>query len=227
MPNNLNNTNGRVRTTRQSIISNTFYQMPRFLTAGEFAGNKMSNNARVLYTLLLDRHRLSIKNSWFDENGDVYVYFKREEMQTQLGLSERTVVKVMQELKDFSLTEEEQQGLGKPNKIYVLSPVISDDETPDPYIGSETDYDLYKDRSENYNNDYNEDCGNRNGIALPLVPKNLYPQTRKNYNSVSEKTASARDVNSVVADPQNLSPNKNKLISACLKKDPNSAICTK
>jgi CRP-like cAMP-binding protein len=85
--------------------------MPRFLTAGEFAGNKITNNARVLYTLLLDRHRISVKNGWFDDNGEVYIYFKREEMENQLGLSERTVSKVMQELKDFLLVEEKQQGM--------------------------------------------------------------------------------------------------------------------
>ena len=78
MPNGLIN---RMRYTRQAIVTNTFYQMPRFLTAGEFAGNKISNNARILYTLLLDRHRISVKNNWFDDNGEVYIYFKREEME--------------------------------------------------------------------------------------------------------------------------------------------------
>jgi len=74
MPNNVNN---RMRYTRQAIVTNTFYQTPRFLMAGEFAGNKISNNARVLYTLLLDRHRLSIKNGWYDDNGEVYIFQAR------------------------------------------------------------------------------------------------------------------------------------------------------
>ena len=93
----------RIRYTRQTIVTNTFLQMPRFLMAGEFAGDKLSNNARMLYTLLFDRHRVSVKNGWFDENGEVYIYFKREEMGIQLGLSPNTVLKVMRELKTLFL----------------------------------------------------------------------------------------------------------------------------
>jgi len=55
--------------------------MPRFLYTGEFAGNRMSNNARNLYALLFDRHKIIIKNDWHDKNGEVYIYFKREEME--------------------------------------------------------------------------------------------------------------------------------------------------
>jgi hypothetical protein len=127
------------RYTRQSIIIGTFYQMPHFLTAGEFAGDILSNNARVLYTLLLDRHKLSVKNGWHDDNGDIYIYFKREEMEKRLGLSERTVVKVIQELKNLTLVEETHQGLNMPNQIYLLSPVIGDNEIPAPYLDSDND----------------------------------------------------------------------------------------
>jgi len=130
----------RMKYTRQAIVTNAFLQMPRFLCAGEFDGNRISNNARNLYTLLLDRHKVSIKNNWYDESSEVCIYFKREEMEQQLGISERTVTKVMQELKDLSLVEEKQQGLNKPNKIYLLSPVISDNENPDPYVDPTPDY---------------------------------------------------------------------------------------
>jgi hypothetical protein len=126
------------RYTRQSVVIGTFYQMPRFLTAGEFAGDTLSNNARVLYTLLLERHKLSIKNGWYDKNGDVYIYFKREEMEKRLGLSERTVVKVIQELKNLALVEETHQGLNKPNQIYLLFPVNTDNDNSDPEHGEST-----------------------------------------------------------------------------------------
>ena len=129
--------NKRVRYTRQTIVTSTFFQMPRFLTSGELAGNKLSNNARMLYTMLHDRHRVSVKNGWFDENGEVYIYFKREEMQAQLGVSENTVLKIMKELKTLLLVEEKKQGLNKPNRIYLLSPVIGNDEYPESYLGLE------------------------------------------------------------------------------------------
>ena len=125
MPNNSENTSGDKRYSRQIIIPSTFYQMSRFLTAGEFAGDSLSNNARVFYIPCW----LSVKNGWFDENGDVFNYFKREEIEKQLGLSERTALKVMQELKNLSLVEETHQGLNMPNKIYLLAPVIGVNET--------------------------------------------------------------------------------------------------
>jgi len=65
--------------TRQSVITNSLYQMLRFLTTGVFEGNRLSNNARILYILLLDRHKVSVKNGWFDENDEVYIFFKKEE----------------------------------------------------------------------------------------------------------------------------------------------------
>jgi len=126
--------NNRTNTTRQLVITSSFYQMPRFLTSGEFAGNKLSNDARILYTLMLDRYKVSLKNSWHDNSGEIYIYFKKEEMEKQLGLSKMTVLKVMRELKNHSLVKETKQGLNRPNKIYLLSPVIADSENPAPYL---------------------------------------------------------------------------------------------
>lgn len=113
----------RVRYTRQNIISNSFYQLPKFLFDAEF--NKLSNDARVLYALLRNRHEISIRNEWYDENGEVYLYFKREDMQSILHLSGKTVTKAMKDLKDFRLLEEVRQGISKPNKIYLLSAIIA------------------------------------------------------------------------------------------------------
>ena len=138
MPNNSNHTGGGKRYTRQAIITNSFFQMPHFLTAGEFAGDRLSNNARVLYTLLLERHKLSVKNGWLNDKGEVFNYFKREEMEAQLGLSERTVLKVMHELINCSLVEETHQGLNMPNKIYLLAPVVDDTANAALYLDGET-----------------------------------------------------------------------------------------
>jgi len=180
--------NGRMRYTRQAIVTSAFLQMPRFLYTGEFAGNRISNNARNLYTLLLDRHKISIKNSWHDENGEVYIYFKREEMEQQLGISERTVTKVMQELKDLSLVEEKKQGLNKPNKIYLLSPIISDDENPDPYVDPAPE-----DEYTGYNSDPE--------ITTPTETQHLHCQT---LNICTSEPA-----NFTAQEPQYLSPNYN------------------
>ena len=111
--------NNRVRYTRQNIISNNFYQLPKFLFDEEFSG--LSNDARVLYALLRNRHEISIVNGWFDEKDEAYQYFKREDMQAMLRVSENTITKAMRTLKEYGLLEEQRQGAMKPNRIYLLA----------------------------------------------------------------------------------------------------------
>jgi hypothetical protein len=158
--------------------------MPRFLTAGEFAGNKMSNNARMLYALLLDRHRVSVKNNWFDDSGEAYIYFRRDEMEAQLGLSDKTVAKAVQELKNHLLLEEKQQGMNRPNKIYLLSPVIGVDENPEPYLSPEPDYGPEK--TEEYT------CGAEPVTAPPPAAEYLRFGTR-NSSAAGDGTTPAPD----------------------------------
>jgi hypothetical protein len=109
----------RIRYTLNEVQRNTFYQMPKFLFSNEF--KSMSSDAKVLYSLLRDRHDLSIKNQWINEKGEVFLIFSREEMVELMGVSESTILRIMNTLKKFNLIEEERQGLGKPNKIFLLA----------------------------------------------------------------------------------------------------------
>ena len=110
--------NNRIRYTVEKVLNSSFYQMPKFLFDGEFA--KLSNDARVLYMLLKDRHELSVKHEWYNDRQEVYLIMRREEMGEMLNLSPLTVRKILKELKDLGLIEEERQGLNKPNLIYLL-----------------------------------------------------------------------------------------------------------
>ena len=112
----------RSRYTRQSVAVNLFFKMPKFLIYNEDFRN-MSNDARILYMLLRERHELSIINEWYDEQDNVFIYFKREEMQELLNLSKNTIPKIVNELKELGLVEEERQGVNKPNRIYLLAPL--------------------------------------------------------------------------------------------------------
>ena len=106
--------------------------MPKFLFEGEFKA--LSNNARVLYTLLRDRHDLSLQNHWVNEKNEVYLIFTRKNMEEMLGLSDKTVKKAVDELKDFGLIEEH-IGLNKANRIYLTSVNVENTgigETPIP-----------------------------------------------------------------------------------------------
>lgn len=104
--------------TIQDAEQFTFFRIPKVLFTGE-RYKDMTTDARVLYGLLLDRVGLSTKNNWVDGEGRVYIIFAREEVQELLGYGNQKVVKLFKELKKFDLIEEKQQGLSKPNLIYV------------------------------------------------------------------------------------------------------------
>lgn len=110
----------RKRYTVENVSNNLFYQMPKFLFDGDF--KKLSNDARVLYSLLKDRHSLSLQNNWYNYNGEVYLIYTRKDMEDILGLSAPTIRKAMKKLIELELIEEVRQGLNKPNLIYLLAP---------------------------------------------------------------------------------------------------------
>ena len=102
-------------------VVDKFYQMPRFLDSIEF--ENLSIYAKMLYVYLLDRLKLSLSSNWFDEeNGQVYMYFKREDMQKSLKLTSKTVKKVVDELKAHNLMAEKVQGINLPNRIFLYAP---------------------------------------------------------------------------------------------------------
>lgn len=107
-----------IRYTVAEYSRNTFYQLPAFLFDAEFS--KLSNDAKILYTLLRARHDLSVKNGWQNEKGEIYLTMTREEMCEMLNASMHTVIKTITELKKYDLLDEERPGQGKPNRIYLL-----------------------------------------------------------------------------------------------------------
>ena len=70
--------------------------------------SKLSNDAKVLYTLLKDRFKLSLKNNWVDKKGRVFIICKRETMQELLHKSKNTISKIVGELVSFNLIEDKQ-----------------------------------------------------------------------------------------------------------------------
>lgn len=97
----------------------SFIRIPRLLlTSDRFS--KLSCEAKVLYSFLLDRMSLSAENGWFDDEGRVFVYCKIKEAAKILSCGEKKACSIVQELEDFDLIEKKRQGLNKPNLIYVL-----------------------------------------------------------------------------------------------------------
>lgn len=133
------------RFTVEEVESNQFYQMPKFLFNAEF--KHLSNDARVLYSLLRDRHQLSIKNKWINNNGEVYMIYTRLEMADKLGITDKTVLKAVNKLKEYELLEETRQGINKPNILYLTHVTVENTgqvkipcQDKEIFRGSKTDY---------------------------------------------------------------------------------------
>ena len=99
------------------IIKYQFYSMPKELFTDKYID--LSLESKMIYTLLIDRLELSRKNNWVNENGEVYLIFKRSEIGEKLNLTDKTVSKAIKDLKKFNLIYEQRQGLGKANLIYI------------------------------------------------------------------------------------------------------------
>jgi|GEM_PF-2716614 Replication initiator protein A (RepA) N-terminus. len=110
----------------QTILQNnnehTFKKLPDFLFSDPNY-NHISNDAKLLYSFLLNRHGLSKKNqdTYSDEQG-IYIIYTRENMAIALKCSTKKVTRLMRELRITGLVRERKMGLNKPNHIYVQTP---------------------------------------------------------------------------------------------------------
>lgn len=107
----------------------TFYRIPKVLVSSpQF--KKVSDSAKLLYGLMLDRMSLSVRNGWFDEQNRAYIFFTVKDIMELMCCATEKATKITAELdseKGIGLIERVKQGQGKPAKIY-LKKFISDDE---------------------------------------------------------------------------------------------------
>ncbi|MEZ7593394.1 replication initiator protein A [Streptococcus sp. 27098_8_76] len=99
------------------VKNNAFYQMPQWLYEPPY--NVLSDKAKQIYMFLFDRRTLSIQNKWFDDKGDVFVYFTNERLMEKLNCSKPTIISAKKELADIGLLREVRQGVNKPNRLYI------------------------------------------------------------------------------------------------------------
>ena len=99
------------------VKNNAFYQFPQWLLDESY--KDLSLRAKVMYMLIFDRRTLSIQNKWHDKSGEVFVYFTIEEFMDKLSCSRQSVVNAKKELSNYHLIKEDQQGVNRPNRIYI------------------------------------------------------------------------------------------------------------
>jgi len=97
-----------------------FLQLPLMLIKDE-QFKALSGDSKILYSLLLNRTSLSIKNNWVDDTGNIYIIYTIDQICDDLNCWEQKAIKSMKELKDIGLVKSVRRGLGKPNLLYVMN----------------------------------------------------------------------------------------------------------
>ncbi len=82
----------------------------------------ITQTAKVLYALLLDRTTLSQKNGWQDERGRTYIIFPVTAIADALDRSPSTIKESLNELDRAGLLERKRQGFSAANRLYVKLP---------------------------------------------------------------------------------------------------------
>ena len=99
----------------------SFVRVPKILLQHEIY-QRITPEAKLLYSLLLDRVGISLRNGWKDKQGRIYIIYPIAEIMEEMNCGKNKAVQLLDELENkVGLIERKRQGLGKPNLIYVRS----------------------------------------------------------------------------------------------------------
>ena len=101
-----------------------FFKVYKFLFEDDRFKN-LSIDAKVIYSLIVERNSLSIKNNLKCKDGNYYIILKNKEIQSILNCGSQKAVKVLNELELVNLIVKKKQGLNKPNLIYLKSQFLT------------------------------------------------------------------------------------------------------
>ena len=120
-----------MRTITEYITADTimppFFRYPRFLLKMD-----LSQTAKLLYALLLDRSTLSQKNGWQDSEGRTYIVYPISEIAEMLDKGCTAIKAALNELDASGLLVWERRGFSAPNRLYVKIPQIPVVQFSDP-----------------------------------------------------------------------------------------------
>lgn len=101
-----------------------YIQVPLLLVKDKVFSN-VSDSAKILYGLLLNRMGLSISNGWMDENNRTYINYTIENIMEDFGCGHTKASGLFRELTNINDTGigliEKVRVLNKPSRIYVLN----------------------------------------------------------------------------------------------------------
>ena len=99
----------------------SYVPLPRFLLQDETLCD-ISNDAKVLYALLLDRASISRQNGYVEPDGTIRLYLTLEQAQIKLHRSRQNATRIFRDLEYSGLVIRRKQGVGKPALITLNYP---------------------------------------------------------------------------------------------------------
>lgn len=107
--------------TVSNLTNTDFFMIPKTLFVKPY--HKISNDSKILYSIMLGRTHLSLKNGYID-NGKVFIYFTQKEIMKALNCWENKATKVIKELQQNNLLEIKREGFASPNKFFLKQVVL-------------------------------------------------------------------------------------------------------
>ena len=107
------------------VVNEDFLKFPLVLLANQ-QYREISLEAKFVYSLLLNRLTLSQRNGWTNKDNEVYLIYTREEAANTLNISYKKAISAFKELIKVGLLEEQRQGRGYPNLLYLLKTELDD-----------------------------------------------------------------------------------------------------
>ena len=115
--------------TSAQASQNTFYRLPRALYEKDYF-KVLSNDAKTLYALMLDRMSLSLSHGWLNAEGRVYINYSLESIMETLGCGKTKAVSLLKELDSESgigLIEKRNMGIARATVFYVKNFMLEDE----------------------------------------------------------------------------------------------------
>ena len=92
----------------------------KYVTIPTHLIGKVSSTALIIYAMLADRQELSVKQGYrFRDCSGYYIIYTEQDLSEVIGISVRTVRRMLTELVGAGLIRTRKQGKGLPQKIYV------------------------------------------------------------------------------------------------------------
>jgi hypothetical protein len=178
----------------------TFVRVPKVLFTDKEHFGGLSNEAKLLYGLLLERMSLSRKNNWIDAHNRVYIIFPIDEIAEIMGVCHEKALNILKELDEqngIGLVKKKRRGLGLPSILYVKNFIING--------GVESSTEKSNNHSEPQERlDNNAPTSRSRENRFQEVGKTDSNNTDKNNTEMSY--TDIQSINQSVADLQNFSP---------------------